>query len=99
MAPGFYEYMVKSPASQVLFDNSLKFYHSTYFQYIHIFYKHINLMLQGMHLKRKKNRDFLYHRGEMAATNQKEPERIVPSLPVSKSLGDELDPKNPIWKP
>ena len=30
MAPGFYEYMVKSPASQVLFDNSLKFYHSTF---------------------------------------------------------------------
>ena len=56
-------------------------------------------MLQGMHLKRKKNRDFLYHGGEMAATNQKEPERIVPALPVSKSLGDELDPKNPIWKP
>ena len=56
-------------------------------------------MLQGMHLKRKKNRDFLYHRGEMAATNQKEPERIVPALPVSKSLGDELDPKNTIWKP
>ena len=54
-------------------------------------------MLQDMHPKRKKNRVFLYHREKMAATNQKEPERIVPALPVSKSLGDELDPKNPIW--
>ena len=56
-------------------------------------------MLQDMQPKRKKNRVFLYHREKMAANNQKEPERIVPALPVSKSLGDELDPKNPIWKP